>query len=290
LASLRSLLEGPTPRPLLLVGTPIAALVLISVFVFLGFPYDAFAPSLGHRLSAASGADVRIGGIDPRLTIGGPGIAVRNVIVLTPEGQPISIDPLRVRAAWSTSWLSGQPALHIDLVSEIGEAEGTLRFGEPLGWSGELQDLDLARLPFALPSGMEISGRADIDADLLMADGTVTGDLVFEAVDGALSHPSLPIEIDFEQFGGEVALGGENLAEIQSIVLNGQTIQAHASGTVAQSRRPGQNPLNLIVDIEVKNPGMANLMRTMGVDLDPQDRVSFRLGGSMQNPTVVPQR
>jgi type II secretion system protein N len=286
LVSLRSLLEGPTPRPLLIFGTPIAAVVLISTFVFLQFPYDAFAPPLGHQLSAATGADVRIGGIDPRLTIGGPGIAARDVIVLTPQGQPISIDPLRIRPAWSTSWFSGRPALHIDLVSEIGEANGTLHVGEPMGWAGELHGVDLARLPISLPSGVALSGMADANIELELAEGSLSGNIQFTAQRGALNHPNLPLEIDFEEFGGELQLGGERMAEIKSIALDGETIRASASGVVAKARRNGRNPLDLNLDVEIKNPGMATMLRSMGIQLDEQGKVSVKIGGSLQNPSV----
>ena len=70
MASPTDILESPIPRPLLWIGTPVAAIVLIAVFVFLRFPYDEFALPLGRQLSAMTGSDVTIGGIDPRLTIG----------------------------------------------------------------------------------------------------------------------------------------------------------------------------------------------------------------------------
>jgi type II secretion system protein N len=268
----------------LFVVAPIAAIVLITLFVFLRFPYDAFAPPLGHRLSAATGADIRIGGIDPRITIGGPGIAARDVIVLTPQGRVINIDPLAVRPAWSTSWLSGEPSLHVDFDTEIGAANGTLLVGESMGWNGELEQLDLARLPVQMPSGLRLSGLADADADLVLADGEISGDLVFEARSGSLGHPSVPMEIDFEQLTGELSLGGDNLAEIASLELDGQTLSASVSGVVQHARRPGRNPLDMNVDVEIKNPGMASMMRSMGVDVDSEGRISMRLSGSLQEP------
>ena len=126
MASLRNLLEGPTPRPLLYVGAPIAGVLLPTLFVFLGFPYDLFAPRLARQLSSATGSEIVIESIEPRITMAGPGMAARNVFVLRPDGASLSFDPLFVRPAWSTSWLRGDPSIHIDLRSEQGSVQGTI--------------------------------------------------------------------------------------------------------------------------------------------------------------------
>ena len=44
----KTLLEGPIPKPLFWTLVPISAIVLVSLFVFLGFPYDALGARFAH--------------------------------------------------------------------------------------------------------------------------------------------------------------------------------------------------------------------------------------------------
>lgn len=286
MASLRNLLEGPTPRPLLYVGIPIAGVLLTTLFVFLGFPYDLFAPRLARQLSSATGSEIVIESIEPRITIAGPGMAARNVFVLRPNGASLSFDPLFVRPAWSTSWLRGDPSIHIDLRSEQGSVQGTILLAREVSADLRIEGVDLARLPVELPPGVAISGllEADVDIRASREGQDIVGQLIFEAHDGSISHPLIPIDLDFAVLSGDVALGGETLADIKDLRIDGTVISAQLRGQIQPRTPRGQNPIKLNVDLEVKQPNMQTLLRSMGVRLDPEGRTKFRLVGTLQNP------
>jgi type II secretion system protein N len=213
-------------------------------------------------------------------------MAARNVYMLRPDGGSVSIDPLVVRPAWSTSWLTGAPSLHMDMTSPQGRVHGTMRIADDMAWDMRIDDLDLAHLPLALPDGVTISGllAADVDLQTSAEDQSLAGQVVFEAHDGTLSHPLIPIEIDFSDVTGNVVLGGETLADIKDIQLDGSVIAAQLSGQVEPTSRRGQNPIKMNIDLQIKDPGMQNMLRSMGVRLDDQGRAVFRLGGSLQSP------
>ena len=59
MASLRETLEAPIPRPLLWLGAPILAFVLVLSFVFLGFPYEDLLPAASRELGKIAGGEAR---------------------------------------------------------------------------------------------------------------------------------------------------------------------------------------------------------------------------------------
>jgi type II secretion system protein N len=282
-ASPTNILEAPIPRPLLWIGAPVAAIVLIAVFVFLRFPYDEFAVPLGQQLSAMTGSDVTIGGIDPRLTIGGPGVAARNVRITTPDGRWIEIDPLRIRPAWSTAWLRGDPALKVELESGVGRSEGLLVLGDSAAWRGEVVDVDLARLPLR-GQAIVLAGRLEAAADLLLAPGGPIGPLSFDASAGSIAHPAIPIPLEFERATGDIALGDDPVVHIRSFEIDGPVLFASVSGDVRRGQRRGDEQLDLGVKLEIKDPALVSLLQSFGVRLDARGRAQFDLGGTLSNP------
>lgn len=277
-------LEAPIPRPLLWVGAPIAALLLIVVFVFLRFPYDEFALPLGQRLGAATGSDVTIGGIDSQLTIGGPGIAARDVRITRPDGRWIGIDALHIRPAWSPAWLRGDPALKIDVDSSVGRSSGVLVLGDVPAWTGEVEDVDLARLPLGDAGGVAVSGLLVAAADLALGPGFPTGPLSFDAHTGEIAHPALPIVIGYDRASGDVTLGADPLVDVRALEIDGPLLQASAAGTVRPGRGPGDEQLDLQVEIEIKDPAMRAMLQGLGVRLDGRGRAKFALGGTLSSP------
>ena len=87
MATAINILSGPISKPLLFVGTPIAGFVLVVFFVFLGFPYGQLAGLASARISAATGTQVHIRDLEPRVTIAGPGMTLRDVRVTTRSQQ-----------------------------------------------------------------------------------------------------------------------------------------------------------------------------------------------------------
>ena len=98
-------LTAPIPRPLLWVLVPTAALALVTIFVFLRFPFGEFAPTLARQLSQSTGGEVLIGDIEPQWTIGGPGMAARDVRVVMPDRTRIDVDPLTINFVDLRDWV-----------------------------------------------------------------------------------------------------------------------------------------------------------------------------------------
>lgn len=286
MASPVDFLEAPIPRPLLWIGVPIAAFVLIVVFVFLRFPYGEFAPALSRELSAATGGNVSIGDIEPRLTIGGPGIAARDVRIVTASRQRMDIDPLRIRPAWSTSWLRGDPALKIEAESPIGRADGVAVLGDVPAWRGEIVDVDLALIPFSPDQELGLSGRLTAAASVELTPEGPSGPLSFDANSGKIDHPAMPIGIEFERISADLMLGSGVIVDVRTFELDGPVVSASLEGTVSRGPRPGDPLLDLDVDVEIKNPPMRAMIQGMGIRLDARGRSTFTLGGTASAPRM----
>ena len=284
MASPGNILEAPIPRSLLWVGTPIAALVLIVVFSFLRFPYDDLARPIAQQIGAATGSDVSIGHVSPRITIGGPGIAVHDIQLVRPDRTRVAIDVLRLRPAWSTSWLSCDPALKLDIESAIGGADGVVVLGDAMTWRGEFVDVDVANLPFSLPRGLLIEGRVTAAADLVFGPEGPSGPLSFDASAGTLQHPMIPLPLDFERINGDLLLGGDAVVDVRSFELDGPVVFAKVSGPVRRGARPGEEQLELAFDVELKSPPLRSLVQQMGVPIDAKGHTTFDLGGTPSAP------
>lgn len=280
----KTLLEGPIPKPLFWTLVPVSSIVLISLFVFLGFPYDALGARFAALVGDMTGSQIQIRGVSPRITIAGPGFRAKWVQVITPAQTIYEAGPVGVRPAWSTSWLSAEPALHIDLESPVGNAEGMVVIGSELGFDGELSEVDLSLIPLPEGAAVSISGKLKGDVDLFVREGTPEGSLVFSADSGSLAHDALPIAIDYDTATGDLIFGGENFVEITELALDGPIVSATAEGTVGQSRQLGSAPLDLGVDLEIKNPGLVMMIQGFGLQLDGDGRASFDISGTPSNP------
>ena len=91
MASIREILEAPIPRPLLWVGAPTLGLVLVLVFVFLGFPYSDLIPVASREIGRTTGSQVDIGKIEPKITLGGPGFTLLDVRLVGLARDPIAV-------------------------------------------------------------------------------------------------------------------------------------------------------------------------------------------------------
>jgi hypothetical protein len=166
---------------------PLAGALLFLLFLHLGFPYDRLAWRLAERLGQVTQTQIRFGELEPRLSLGGPGLEVVGVTATPAAGAPIQIERAFLRPAWSLAWLRGRPALHIDLTG-----------------------VDLANLPLAaaLPQS-SLQGQADLRLELVLGGETPEASGRFSARDGSLGLPGLPAPVPFTSFAGELAYGGE---------------------------------------------------------------------------------
>ncbi len=285
MASAIQLLEGPIPRPLLWIGTPIAGFCLVVLFVFLGFPYEMLAGSLAARLSDASGNEVYIRDLEPRITLAGPGMSLRHVEVTTPQNARYAFDPISIRPAWSTSWLSLEPAVYIDLGSPYGDASGTVVVAENASFDGGFSNVDLERLPASLPGGVELTGIIDADADLTLSSDGPIGELTLQARSGMIVHPNLPIPLEFDSLTAHIEMGRQHWLDVHQFALDGPILSSRVTGHIEAGRGNNQ-PLDLAVGIEIKTPPMQAMLRGFGVALDGEGRADFKVGGTVASPKM----
>jgi len=286
MASLQEFLERPIPRPLFWTAAPLLAVVLTLTFVFLGFPYSDLIPA-ANNLSGANG--VRIGEIQPRLTVGGPGFSVHRLSFGDGPMESVELEQLTVRPAWTTSWLSGEPALAIRIRSPLGEAEGVLTWNEARHVKGQITIPDLAALPFPPDTSIALAGSMQAEVDLNIQNLTGNGpegEIRFEALAGSASHSNIPMPLEFETFSGRIELGSESGLTLEAMEIDGPIFSAEVDGFVdlPEANRPAT--MDLDFNLHVKNPALRMLLSGFGLGFDGGGRAIFNLGGTVQNPIV----
>jgi len=279
-----NLLEDPLPKPLLWIGVPIAAVILIALFSFLRFPYDQLRDPVSSQLRRVTRSEVRIGTIEPTLGWTGPGFAALDVDLIQPGQQRFSIDRVEVRPAWSSGWFRMEPALELDIESSLGSSQGTLALGDAPSWTGQVDVPDLSALPLPGETTIGLTGSLHADAELTLQPGGPAGPIRFEALSGSFSHPEIPIPVEFDRFTGELSLGGQRLVELKELLLDGPIIAADIEGAILPTPANGDPTLDIEVIVEVKSAPLKAMMRGMGLRLDRGGLTSFNLGGTLSRP------
>jgi len=279
-------LTAPLPRFVRLVVLPATGLLLVTVFVFLGFPYEVLADRALAVVEAQTGAIIRYAEVEPRLTVGGPGFRLHQVDVRLSDGTRYSADPVSVRPAWSTGWLTGNPMLRAFVVSEHGSLAGFVTVGRSYAWDGRIIDLDLSAIPLRGLGDVEISGRADVEANIRYADGAAEGEIELAARSGDIVYPAMPMPIEFETVNGSVSLGGDHLARVDSLTLDGPLFGASVRGTVGHARGRGSERIDATIGIDVREPGMRSLIKGFGLVLDSEGHADLSLGGTLSKPQL----
>jgi type II secretion system protein N len=269
----------------------IAAVALTTFFLISGFPYDRLAPRVAATLESLTGARVSIGGLDLGMSWFAPQLRASQVQVTWPGAKPVAFESLRVHPAVSMSWFRGAPALAIALSSPLGEADGTVVVGAEPGFDGELRNVSLALLPIGdVAAGTSIDGRADATIDLAMSEAGLQGSVRFEAKNGSLTLPVLPIGVPFEKLTGDLALGGDVVAKLTSLDLAGPLVALTASGTIGKGATTELSPLALSARIEAREPAVRSLLQRQGVALDANGGAAVTIDGTLGAPNIVPAR
>jgi len=269
----------------------VAAFVLTTFFLISGFPYDQLAPRLAATLESLTGARVAIGGLDLGMSWLAPQIRASQVQVTWPGAKPVAFDSLRVHPALSTSWFRGAPALGIAVTSAMGEADGTVVVGALPAFDGTLHNVSLALLPIGdIAAGTSIDGRADATIDLAMSEAGPQGTVQFEAKNGSLTLPVLPIGVPFEKLTGDLELGGDVVAKLASFDLAGPLVALTASGTIGKGATTQLSPLTLQARIEAREPAVRSMLQQQGVALDANGGAAVTIGGTLGAPDIVPAR
>jgi hypothetical protein len=215
-----------------------------------------------------------------------PGIAATTDPDRAADGTRSISDRLGVRPALALAWLRGRPALATEIESARGGASGVVTFGAEPGFSGTLTNLDLEQLPQQrLGAPLHLTGRADADLDVVMREAGPDGDVEFEARDGLLTHPNIPMPVPFQKLVGEIALGGDAWADIRKFELTSPLATGHATGSVGRSPQFASAPLRLEIEVSVSSAVQGSL-RSQGVAIGNDGQIHVNVAGTPARPVV----
>lgn len=276
------------PRPVRWLGLAALGSLLTLLFALWIFPYPRLAGALSDRSEALVGIPLHFNDLGPTLGLGGLGIEATQVRATLPRGETLVIPRVALRPAFSFGWLTGNPSIFVDLEGGgLGNIEGSIALGAGGGFDGSLERIALALLPLeqVLPNlQMEghVSGQVDVAID---AAGHPEGRLDFEAVEGSINAPGMPIGIPFKTFTGKIDLGGEDYAVIEVLELTGPMLYAKAVGTVARSEPAGNEPLDMELEIKPIGRALAPALRELGIDAQPGKPTTLQITGTLTRPT-----
>ncbi len=280
---------GPLSRSLRIAAIAFAALLLTSTFVYLGFPYDRLAAIAAEQIEGSTGYRIVHGPVAASPGLLGPGIAVEDLSAIAPNGDRWEFSRIRVRPAWSLAWFSASPAISVDAQADFGHVIGVTTVLSTPAFDGEVTGVDLTRLlAEVLPRGAQLTGDADIVADVTMGSDGAEGPISISLRDGTLSHSGLPIDVPYEQIDAELRLGGELTAEILSLTIRSPLGSGNVAGTVGRAAAMGSAPLDLRIEIAASED-IHSLLKAQGVRLGKDGQISLKVGGTVGSPRAVRQ-
>src|SRR5262249_50832770 len=125
----------------------------------------------------------------------------------------------------------------------------------------------------------------DADLDITLREAGPEGDIEFEARDGMLTHPNLPLPMPFQKLTGDVDLGGTVWAQIKKLELASPLASGHASGTIGRSPAFASAPLALEVELAVSG-GVQGSLRSQGVAIGNDGQIHVNVSGTPARPVV----
>jgi type II secretion system protein N len=274
--------------PLRSVGIAALAVFLTLVFVILRLPYEALERSLVVQAEERAGVRLQIASLSPGFSLRGPTVEAKDVQAVLADGTRLAVTALVVRPAWSLRWFLGQPALHLDIdIGSAGKITGVLALGKDRAWDGEFHELDLSILPLErLASGLSLAGRVDLKADVVLPrSGDAQGELSFQARDGTVIAPGLPVALPFQKLEGVLSLGGDVFANVSTLSFKSAQLTADLSGTIASASDPGSQALDMDLKLSVLGNSLKPFLRQLGVELARDGTAELKLTGTISRPT-----
>jgi type II secretion system protein N len=274
------------PRSLFVLGIPAAGVLLVAFFVYLGFPYNKLGDRIATEIQRSSGTRIDFADIGASLQLAAPGIEATGVRATLNDGRSYRIERAMLRPAWSLAWFRGTPAVYAEIESELGDAYGTLLLGEARGWSGELTQIAVGKIPIPpLEAVGNLDGRFDASIDLVLTEAGPEGRLEFSATNGSVGLAKFPVDIPFESLSGELLFGGENIVSIESLKLDGPMLTASLTGKVLQAASFAQAPMRLEAKLTTE-PNLRPAIVAAGVRVDRQGKSTVRITGTVESPMV----
>jgi type II secretion system protein N len=274
------------PRALFVIGIPVSGLLLVAFFIYLGFPYDKLGDRIANEIQRSSGVRIEFDDIGASLHLVAPGIEATGVRATLLDGRSYQIERAMLRPAWSFAWFRGIPAVYAEIESELGNAEGTLLVGRAGGWSGELSQVAVGRIPIPpLQAVGNLEGRFDATIDLVLAEAGPEGSVDFAASEGSVGLANFPMDIPFETLSGELIFGGENILEVERLDLTGPMLTASLTGNVLQAPSFAEAPIRLEAKLTV-DPNLRPAITNTGVRVDREGNSTVRITGTVESPMV----
>jgi type II secretion system protein N len=279
--------DAELPRSLIVVGVPCVGVLLIAFFLIHGFPYDELGQRIASRIEESHGIQITFGDIGPTLQLAGPALEATQLRVKRPDRPPEPIERALIRPAWSMSWFAGEPALHVELESAAGTAVGTLQWNGTTRWAGSLHDArpELPPISDWIPTG-RLEGMLVATVDLSMTELGPEGTVAFEVRDGTLFLPGLPsAPLQFETLTGELSIGGDAYAKLESLQFEGPLAKGSGSGKIGRAARLDQAPIAFEFDFVVQ-PELARAVAAGGVQVNPGGDAVAKISGTVAKPKI----
>lgn len=278
---------GPIPRPVLVVGVPIAGALLTAFFLFLGFPWDSLREVVATQASRASGARVTITKLGPGFSPLGPALVAHGVSATLSNGTIVQLDRARLRPAWSLAWFMGSAAVALDIEAPQGRVRGTFFPGSEPGFDGRLERIALASLPLSsIAPNLALDGTGQAELDVRSGEAGPEGSIVLHVSDGSIGLPGLPIALPFESFDGRGELGGDAWLVVEKLALIGPMLSVNGTGSVGRSASLDNAPLSGKLLLDVREQSVRPMVRQLGVRLDREGRAEVELGGTLGQPDL----
>ncbi len=274
------------PRPLMAIGVPCAGLLLTAIFLVRGFPYDELGAWIAKRIEQRHGIHLAIGYVEPTLQLAGPALEGRQLRATFQDRPPQQIDRALVRPAWSMSWLTGEPALHLELEGPPGRLNGTLRWNGGPAWVGSLRGARPEAPPIAdwIPIG-GLEGDLEAKLDVARAENGIEGRVEFEIRDGSISIPGFTAPLPFEHLTGELDLGGDAYARLTSLRFEGPSAKGSGSGKIGRAQPLERAPIGFEFELEVDSE-VARTVRASGVKVSAGGSAIARISGTVADPKI----
>jgi type II secretion system protein N len=274
------------PRPLIAIGVPCAGVLLIAIFLIRGFPYDELGQLITNRIEQSHGIRIVVGNVGPALQLAGPALEATQLRATFPGQSPQQIERALVRPAWSLSWFAGEPALHVEVDSPSGRANGTLRWNGVTSWKGTLRDAQPELPPIAdwIPTG-GLAGTLDATVDVSMGETGLEGLVEFEIRDGSISLPKFSVPLPFENLKGAVTLGGDAYAKLTSLAFDGPAASGSGSGKIGLAEKMDQAPIGFEFEFKVESE-LSGAVRKAGLKIDSEGAGTAKVSGTVAKPKI----
>jgi type II secretion system protein N len=184
------------------------------------------------------------------------------------------------------SWFTGEPALHVELESPSGSADGTLRWNGDASWVGSIRDARPGLPPIAdwIPV-LGFDGILDATLDVSMGETGLEGRVEFEIRDGSISMPGFSAPLPFTSLTGTVSLGGDAYAKLTSLSFEGPTVSGSGSGKIGRAQRLEQAPIGFEFKLDIK-PELARALRGDAVKINPKGNALAKISGTVGEPKI----